>query len=589
MERIATSSDEASTSPDAAASAARAGKQVARGRGETSSRGRDTSGRARGRGARGRSSKAAGQHPPVLSLRAHPPAQRIPTSPEETSDASSAEVSPESARIQAARALRYARGGKKDVQRGRGRGRGHASPVSSSEDDVGLPSLVKTLPKSSGLHDYVSWAVNTVLTEAERHALNSISPVHVGSMCTGMATDDMAGRAIEAAMLEGGKGAFKMHSVFKAESDAQKISFLQRHSSRDTYIFDSNAALQYGEVQTVTGEVVPRPTCTILAAGIVCIDISGLTTTPKAVSGGGQSGLAWRGLLDSLKSMPFDQRPQLIILECVSRLAHHRTVDLDARTGAQFILDELSKLGYIGEWKTVRPRNFYLPQSRDRTYSLNLKRSDMSDAGAEARRKDLEKAWKLLLRMQVNKAEPLELLLNRVNSKEIILRKRRGLDIESAKKAGQKWPQQHSDFAGSAGLSEEARLPPADFVDEMTPLLNPRALDALWIKMALLQKSKLIDWRKSLLIAPTGFGVTWGSVRTCFPCVMPSEEYVILEKGKARLANGFVVLAMQGIQRKEVQAFGLAQEDDKLLRDLAGNAFTANIIAAFLLAGMLVM
>jgi hypothetical protein len=62
-----------------------------------------------------------------------------------------------------------------------------------------------------------------------------------------------------------------------------------------------------------------------------------------------------------------------------------------------------------------------------------------------------------------------------------------------------------------------------------------------------------------------------------------------LSRGKARLASGFVVLAMQGIQSREVQTFNLAGEDDKLMRDLAGNAFTANIIAAFLLAGMLVM
>jgi hypothetical protein len=59
--------------------------------------------------------------------------------------------------------------------------------------------------------------------------------------------------------------------------------------------------------------------------------------------------------------------------------------------------------------------------------------------------------------------------------------------------------------------------------------------------------------------------------------------------GKARLASGFDVMAMQGIQRKEIQIFNMAQEEDKFLRDLAGNAFTANIIASFLLAGMLVM
>jgi site-specific DNA-cytosine methylase len=392
----------------------------------------------------------------------------------------------------------------------------------------------KTMPKSSGLFDYVSWAVNTVLTEAERDALNAVSPVHVGSMCSGMGTDDMACRAIEGAMLEAGKGAFSTHSAFKAESTPSKIAFLQRHSHKNTYIFDSNAALQHEEVQTVSGDTVPRPTCKILAAGIVCIDISGLTTTPRPVSGDGKSGLALRGLLKSLESMAFNDRPAVIILECVQRLAHRRKVDPDVRTGADFILEHLDKLGYVGEWRTVRPRNFYLPQSRDRAYSLSLKRSDFSNAGLEARRQDLERAWQIILRMQVSKAEPLELLLQRVSSKELALRKRKGQSIESAKLAKQKWPQDHADFAEVSGLSKEARWPPVEFINELGPLMNPRALDALWLKMVVFQKRKQIDWKQSLLIAPTGMSITWGSIRTCFPCVTPSEEYVILEKGNSR-------------------------------------------------------
>jgi site-specific DNA-cytosine methylase len=532
MERVSTSSDEASASPDKVR-----GKAGARGRGRGSSCGRDPSGRTGGRGARGsargRSSKSAGQDafPP---LRTHPLVERIATSDEEASDASSAEVSPESARIHAAMRFRHARAGRKDSGRGRGRGRPHKSPGTSSDEEVGSPETAETMPKSSGLFDYVSWAVNTVLTEAERDALNAVSPVRVGSMCSGMGTEDMACRAIESAMLDAGKGAFRTHSAFKAESDALKIAFLQRHSHKDTYIFDSNAALQHEEVQTVSGDTVPRPTCKILAAGIVCIDISGLTTTPRPVSGDGKSGLALRGLLKSLESMTFNDRPEVIILECVKRLAHHRKVDPDARTGAEFILEQLGKLGYIGEWRTVRPRNFYLPQSRDRAYSLNLKRSDFSNTGAEARRQDLERAWQIILRMQVSKAEPLESLLQRVTSKEPALRKRKGQPIEPARRAGLKWPQQHADFAESSGLSEEARRPPVDFINELTPLVNPRALDALWLKMALLQQRKQIDWKQSLLIAPTGFSVSFGSIRTCFPCVTPSMEYLILEGGSSR-------------------------------------------------------
>jgi site-specific DNA-cytosine methylase len=404
-----------------------------------------------------------------------------------------------------------------------------------------------------------------------------------------MGTEDMACRAIETAMLQAGKDAFRARSAYKAESDAGKIAFLQRHSRKDTYIFDSNAALQHKEVQTVTGDVIPRPLCKILVAGIVCIDISSLTTTPQPVSGHGKSGLALRGLLQSLQGMLFEERPSVIILECVKRLAHHRKVDPDARTGAQFILDELGKLGYVGEWRTVSPRNFFLPQSRDRVYSMNLRRKDFSDAGERSRRQDLAKAWRILLRMQVSKAEPLQLVLQRVPFKESPLRKRRGQPIEQARHTGLKWPEQHSDFASSVGLSMSARQPTADFVREVGPLVNARAMDAMWLKLMVLQQRKQIDWKQSLLVVPTGFSVSFGSIRTCFPCVTPSMEYLILERGKARLASGFVALAMQGIQRKEISAFELAEEDDKLMRDLAGNAFTANIIAALLLAGMLVM
>jgi site-specific DNA-cytosine methylase len=568
MERVNTSdSEETSASPQAAASSDGVGKPVARGLQGGSGRGRDSSRRASGRGARGRSSKSAEQggglpdeqadvvqgggrgargqtqFPP---LRAHREIRRVMTSDEEESDSSSAEVSPESARIQAAMAVRLGRGGKKDAEKGKGRGRGgkkdaekgkgrgraHVTIGTSSDEDVSSPNVAKTMPKSSGLLDYVSWAVNTVLTEAERDALTVLSPVPVGSMCSGMGTEDMACQAIEAAMLEAGKGKFSAHSAFKAESDPHKVAFLQRHvRSSSTEIFDSNAALQHTEVQTVSGDIVPRPTCKVLAAGIVCIDISGLTTTPKPVSGDGKSGLALRGLLDSLRSMSFEERPAVIILECVAALAHHRKVDTDARTGAQYILDILLTLGYVGEWRTVRPRNFYLPQSRDRAYSLNLKRLDFSDAGARERRRDLDRAWKILLRMQVQSAEPLERLLQRVPSKESILRKRRGQPIEPARRAGQKWPQAHDDFADSAGLSEEARQPPADFVKELSPLVNPRAMHALWLKMAQLQKRKQMDWKHSLLIVPTGMTVSWGSIRTCFPCVTPSMEYLILERG----------------------------------------------------------
>jgi len=55
------------------------------------------------------------------------------------------------------------------------------------------------------------------------------------------------------------------------------------------------------------------------------------------------------------------------------------------------------------------------------------------------------------------------------------------------------------------------------------------------------------------------------------------------------MAIGLSILAVQCVQQEEVRSFGLAKEDDALLCDLGGNAFTTNIIIAFVIAGALVM
>ena len=63
---------------------------------------------------------------------------------------------------------------------------------------------------------------------------------------------------------------------------------------------------------------------------------------------------------------------------------------------------------------------------------------------------------------------------------------------------------------------------------------------------------------------------------------------VISEKGQLRLASGWDALAVQGVQSEEVAKFKLGSESQSLLQDLAGNAFTASILAAYLVAAMVV-
>ena len=75
--------------------------------------------------------------------------------------------------------------------------------------------------------------------------------------------------------------------------------------------------------------------------------------------------------------------------------------------------------------------------------------------------------------------------------------------------------------------------------------------------------------------------------RCMFPCVRPGNKYLILKHGEPRIARGPECLAVQGIGVDEANATALLEEDDKLLRTLAGNAFTANICCAFFLAALL--
>ena len=60
-----------------------------------------------------------------------------------------------------------------------------------------------------------------------------------------------------------------------------------------------------------------------------------------------------------------------------------------------------------------------------------------------------------------------------------------------------------------------------------------------------------------------------------------------LGPGEPKLAQGPMCLAVQGIGPEEAKVFELLSEEDAMLRQLAGNAFCANICLVFLVAVLL--
>ena len=338
---------------------------------------------------------------------------------------------------------------------------------------------------------------------------------------------------------------------------------------------------------TIDGKCIIRPRCDILVCGIVCKDISGLSRTPKAINGVGKSGQALQGLLAALGAMASEERPRLVSLECVSRLGSRRHVDEDERPGTEFVSAELHKLGYVGKWYKLKPCNFFLPQSRARVYSIHLKVADFSEKSLARRKEDLADASKILSRLQTTEAEDLRVLLRKLPP--VITEPAASSGVACARKGG-KWQASHADFVKTHGFSPQECQPPCDFAKAVGPLTSVRGLEAMWLKIALWQRKTGKDWREDLLVLPHGHSVTFATVQSnIFPCVTPTHDHIVLEDGRAHKAGGYTALALQGIQSKEVRRWSLAKVQDMFMRDLAGNAFTANIIAAVLIAGMLVM
>ena len=530
----------------------------------------------------------------LQSLKRSKGRMRIPTS-SEPSDSCGTESSPESKRIQIA--AQIAKRTAKSVPAERAStssGEQRTESLTSNSDAGGEEAQFPIeLPLSSGVFDYVDWAVVHVLADAEKQSLRryhngSIEQISIGSMCAGMATEDIALRAIANAVLQHDGLNLSITHAFKAESAAEKLAFLRRRSRGEpkALFFSDNAALQDPCPKTVDGQSVDRPKCTVLLCGIVCTCISGLNTTnPKSERGDGASGRALAGLIASLTAMPLEERPKLVILECVARLGHKRGVDPDSRRGAEFIAGELYKLGYVGQWRKVTPTSFYLPQGRPRVYAMFLKRADFADDSLKAREQDLERGLAIIMRMQGCQCEPLSRVLSRCREPQ--LKSKPSAQKSSGRMT--KWPRQHQEYAEQHNIPLSDRQPSTEFRDALGGLMPERALHAFWLRLVR-GKHRGVHWQSGTWVVTLGASLRFMSVRNdVCPCVTPNMTLGVLCNSKFHIADGFTLLAMQGVQNKEIEAFNMQTEDPALLHDLAGNAFTANIVAAFLLAGFVVM
>lgn len=138
-----------------------------------------------------------------------------------------------------------------------------------------------------------------------------------------------------------------------------------QHASR-TYTArfgeEGHVNIDIAKVQTVD-----IPNHDMLVGGFPCQDYSVARTLSQAVGLEGKKGVLWWEIHRIIKEKG-ENKPQLLFLENVDRLVQSPA----QQRGRDFaiILQSLSDLGYIVEWRIINAADYGMPQRRRRTYIL---------------------------------------------------------------------------------------------------------------------------------------------------------------------------------------------------------------------------
>ncbi len=306
----------------------------------------------------------------------------------------------------------------------------------------------------------------------------------------------------------------------------------------------------------------------------------------------GKSGGSLLQFYEYMDSTPHELKPKVIILECVRNLNHTRKQLQQVTKGTKNIEDRLRELGYLGLWRNLCSTSFGLPQKRARVWGLFLKMPSFGSAGEQARRQDLSKALGIIKNCQVAQHESLTDLVGRVSDSRPLCTypKQKPRKVKQQSMA---WHSRHAGFVNNNKLTDTDLC--ADDIKEFHTVaqsvgLVPREVDAMSLRLALLRKKGQVpDWRETALMCNVGANVHILQPRAlCSPCVCLGMKYLLLLNGKAYV-DPPIFLALQGIGQDEVQAFGLGSLTEREQKDLAGNAFSANVCLAFLLAALVVL
>ena len=476
----------------------------------------------------------------------------------------------------------------------------HTEISSCGDDDLGEAEeklAGKKLPKSSSLFDFADYLVEFILTQSEKDSLANYEYTFA-ELGAGYATGTMCAESLKRAFFKQGCTVHGSCQFYTEQVD-WKRDFIKNHihqlvaPTQPCHMFINTGDLSKPTLITDEKKVLRRlPSHKFAFFAIECDDISLCSSTPRSVvDPEGKSGASLLEFLQYLESLKFHDRPEGMMIECVTNLDHVRK-KVGGERGTDVVSKLLSELGYVSSWQTLNAQDFFLPQARPRIYGIFLKMRGLGVAGRDVRQRDLEQIWQFVKRCKTKPAfERLETLLagllpHECTQEPAVARKKQ----RRASKPDAKWLQKHTQVKEKLGLCDtsQAHVSIAEFQNQAVELgLTDREVDACVVVLSHMMKSaELADWQSVLLVGNIGDSIDRLRFReNVFPCLLPGQKYLLLNKGALSLIRDRRLFpALQGIGLKEAECFGLSELSLAKLQDLAGNAFTANICASILLA-----
>jgi len=180
---------------------------------------------------------------------------------------------------------------------------------SASEETARIASARRIMPNSSGVFDYATWLVGRMSHEQRLKLTHSFTWV---DLCAGLGTPFIAYEAVRRALQPYGLcpagPCIGLTEMSKDRRDALRRRMV--HAASSAPIFRSNEELTSRLPKDDGGNGQDLPVADHLFMGIVCVDISRCSSTPKSMTdASGSSGKSWLDFLKYVDLLTFEERP----------------------------------------------------------------------------------------------------------------------------------------------------------------------------------------------------------------------------------------------------------------------------------------